>query len=77
MDFYDMAEIVDNLILHLRIRRSDPELEGEVDDLIRELSTIAEVLYTLWCPTGLRGAEKRKTRVRKLWAKANNERGRF
>ena len=76
MDFYDMAERVSSVVNDLQSEQADPELEGEVADLIRELTTIADVLYTLYlvpCNT----VEDRKIQVRKLWAKANNERGRF
>lgn len=76
MDFYDMADSVDKIIYHLQTQQPDPELKGEVDDLVRELTTIADVLFTLY-PTSFNTVEERKTQVRKLWAKANNERGRF
>lgn len=76
MDFCDMAESVDEIVYQLQIQQHDPELEGEVADLIRELSTIGDVLYTLY-PTSFYTVEERKAQVRKLWAKANNERGRF
>lgn len=76
MDFYDMAGSVDQIVHRLKAQQPDPELKGEVDDLIRELTTIADVLYTLY-PSGFNTVEERKTQVRKLWAKANNERGRF
>lgn len=76
MDFYDMAESVDKVIYHLKTQQTPPEIRGEVYDLIRELSTIAEVLYTLY-PAPYKTVEERKTQVRKLWAKANNERGRL
>jgi len=76
MDFYDMAERIDGILSDLRLQQADPELEGEVADLIRELSTIADVLYTLY-PVSFNTVEDRKTQVLKLWAKANNERGRF
>lgn len=76
MDFYDMADSVDKIVYQLQTQQPDPDLKGEVGDLIRELTTIADVLYTLY-PSGLSTVEERKTQVRKLWAKANNERGRF
>ena len=76
MDFYDMAGIVEEIIYHLQTQQPNPELKGEVDDLVRELTTIADVLGTLY-PTSFNTVEERKTQVRKLWAKANNERGRF
>lgn len=76
MDFYDMADSVDKIVYQLRTQQPDPELKGEVDDLVRELTTIADVLYTLY-PTSFYTVEERKAEVRRLWAKANNERGRF
>lgn len=76
MDFYDMGERVDSILSDLQSEQADPELEGEVADLIRELTTIEDVLYTLY-PVPFNTVEERKTQVRKLWAKANNERGRF
>jgi hypothetical protein len=76
MDFYDMAERVSSVVNDLQSEQADPELEGEVDDLIRELSTIADVLYILY-PVPFNTVEDRKTLVRKLWAKANNQRGRL
>ncbi len=76
MDFYDMAERVSSVVNDLQSEQADPELEGEVADLIRELSTIADVLYTLY-PVPFNTVEDRKTLVRKLWAKANNQRWRF
>ena len=76
MDFYYIADSVDKIVYHLQTRQPDPELTGEVGDLVRELNTIADVLYTLY-PTSFNTVEERKAQVRKLWAKANNERGRF
>lgn len=76
MDFYDMGERVDSILSDLQSEQADPELEGEVADLIRELTTIEDVLYTLY-PVPFNTVEDRKTLVRKLWAKANNQRGRF
>ena len=76
MDFFDMAGSVDEIIYHLQTQQPDHELKGEVDDLVRELTTIADVLCTLY-PTSFNTVEERKAEVRKLWAKANNERGRF
>jgi len=76
MDFYDMADSVDKIVYQLRTQQPDPELKGEVDDLVRELTTIADVLYTLY-PASFYTVEERKAEVRKLWAKANNERGRL
>ena len=76
MDFYDMAGRVSSVVNDLQSEQADPELEGEVADLIRELTTIADVLYTLYL-VPFNTVEDRKTLVRKLWAKANNQRGRF
>jgi hypothetical protein len=76
MDFYDMGERVDSILSDLQSEQANPELEGEVANLIRELTTIADVLYTL-DPVPFNTVEDRKILVRKLWAKANNQRGRF
>ena len=47
IDFYDMGERVSSVVNDLQSEQANPELEGEVADLIRELTTIADVLYTL------------------------------
>lgn len=75
MDFYDMAESVDKVLHHLQLKKDDPEVGDEVSDLIRELSTIEDVLFVLH-PFPFTTVEDRKRVVRQLWARANNERGR-